>query len=106
MGKYNDRDERRDQYTCARICVEVDLEVVIPEAINLTVVDWSQVKELYYEKSPFKCIFCHGYRYFSRSCKKKVEEEAVKEKGDQWNQVQKIERKWSSYEGNIISKQF
>ena len=26
---------------------------------------------------------------FSRSCKKKVEEEAIKEKGDQWTQVQK-----------------
>ena len=30
LGKYIDRDDHRDQYTCARICVEVDLEVVTP----------------------------------------------------------------------------
>ena len=27
LGKYIDRAERRGQYTCAQICVEVDLEV-------------------------------------------------------------------------------
>ena len=30
LGKYIDRAERSEQYTCARICVEVDLEVGIP----------------------------------------------------------------------------
>ena len=35
LGKYIDRVERRDQYTCVRMCVEVDLEVGLPEAINL-----------------------------------------------------------------------
>ena len=39
LGKYIDRVDRRDQYTCARICVEVDLEVGIPEVINLTIED-------------------------------------------------------------------
>ena len=33
LGKYIDRVDRRVQYTCAKICVEVDLEVGIPEAI-------------------------------------------------------------------------
>ena len=49
MGKYIDRDERRDQYFFARICVGVDLEVGLPEAIKLTVVNWSRVQELDYD---------------------------------------------------------
>ena len=89
LGKYIDKADIRDQYTCTRICVEVDLEVGIPEAINLTIAYWSHVQELDYEQLPFKCIFCHGYGHFSRLCKKKVEEEAIKEKEDQWTQVQK-----------------
>ena len=89
LGKYIDRANQRDQYTCARICVEVDLEVGLLKAINLTVADWSYVQKLDYEQHPFKSIFCHGYGHFSRSCKKKTKEEAVEEKGDQWTQVQK-----------------
>ena len=78
LGKYIDKAIKRDQYTSARICVEVDLEVGLPEAINLKVAYWSHVQELDYEKFPFKCIFCHGYGHFARSCKKKLEEETVK----------------------------
>ena len=89
MGKYIDKADRRDQYISGRICVEVDLKVGLPEAINLTVADWSHMQELDYEQLPFKCRHCHGYDHFARSCKKKVKEEVVKEKGDQWTQVQK-----------------
>ena len=39
LGKYIDRAERKDQFSCARICVEVDLEIGLPEAIQLTVAD-------------------------------------------------------------------
>ena len=102
LGKYIDRVDRRDQYTCAKICVEVDLEVGLPEAINLTIADWTYVQELDYEQLPFKCRFCHGYGHFARSCKKKVEEEAVKEKGDEWIQVQKTK---SANQGNKEKKQ-
>ena len=35
LGKYIDMASTKDQYACARICVEVDLEVGLPEAINL-----------------------------------------------------------------------
>ena len=65
LGKYIDKAERRDQYTCARICVEVDLQVGLPEAIKFTVVDWSHVQELDYEQFPFKCRHCHGYGHFA-----------------------------------------
>ena len=43
LGKNIDREESKDQYSCARICVEVDLEMWFPEAINLTVADWSHI---------------------------------------------------------------
>ena len=72
LGKYIDRAESKDQYACARICVEVDLETGLPEAINLTVVDWWHVQELEYEQLPFKCRHCHGYGHFTKNCKKKV----------------------------------
>jgi hypothetical protein len=39
LRKYIDRAKRRDQYSCARICVEVDLEEGLPKAIKLTVAD-------------------------------------------------------------------
>ena len=67
LGKYTDRAERREQYTCSRFFVEVDLEVGIPEAIKLTVAGWSHVQELDYEQFPFKYRHCHGYGHFSRS---------------------------------------
>ena len=37
----------------------------------------------------FKCRFRHGYGNFSKTCKKKLEEETVQEKGAQWTLVQK-----------------
>ena len=55
LGKYIDRAERGDQYTFAQICVEVDLEVGLPEAIKLSVLGWTHVQELDYEQLPFKC---------------------------------------------------
>ena len=80
----------------------MDLEVGLPEAINLTVAEWSYVQELDYEQLPFKCSFCHGYGHFSRTCKKKIEEELEKEKGDQWTKVQKPN---SAKQGNKVSGQ-
>ena len=82
LGKYIDRVERREQYSCARICVEVGLEVALPKVIKLSIADWLHVQELDYEKLPFKCRHCHGYGNFARSCKHKDEEEAIKEKGE------------------------
>ena len=38
---------------------------------------------------PFKCRFYHGYGNFARTCKKKLEEETIQEKGAQWTLVQK-----------------
>ena len=89
LGKYIDKAERKDQYSCARICIEVDLETGLPKAINLTVADWSHIQELDYEQLPFKCRHCHGYGHFAKNCKKKVEETPVHEKAEQWTLIQK-----------------
>jgi hypothetical protein len=65
LGKYIDRAERKDQYSCARICIEVDLEVGLPKYIQLKVVDWSHIQELDYEQLPFTCRHCHIYKHFT-----------------------------------------
>ena len=49
LGKYIDREDRKYQYSCARICVEVDLDIGLPEGIKLTVIEWSYIQELDYE---------------------------------------------------------
>jgi hypothetical protein len=89
LGKYIDQAARKDQYSCARICVEVDLEEGLPEAINLTVAGWTHVQELDYEQIPFKCRHCHGYGHFAKHCKKKEGEQADNQIGDQWTLVQR-----------------
>ena len=85
--KYIEGEERKDQYSCEIICVEVDLEIGLPEAINIAVANWSYFQELYYEQILFKCRICYGYGHFSRNCKKKSEEDIEREKVDQWTQV-------------------
>jgi hypothetical protein len=89
LGRYIDQAVRKDQYSCARICVEVDLEVGLPEAIKLTAADWTHIQELDYEQLPFKCRHCHGYGHFARHCKKKNAEESENAKANQWITVQK-----------------
>lgn len=89
LGKFIDQAARRDQYSCARICVEVDLEEGLPEAIKLTVAGWTHIQELDYEQLPFKCRHCHGYGHFAKNCKKKAEEQAAKQNEDQWTRVQR-----------------
>jgi hypothetical protein len=89
LGKYIDQATRKDQYSCARICVEVDLEEGLPEAIKLTVVGWTHIQELDYEQLPFKCRHCHGHGHFAKHCKKKAEEQADNTNEDQWTVVQK-----------------
>ena len=37
LGKYIDKAHPKDNYSCARICVELDMEARIPEAIKLAV---------------------------------------------------------------------
>jgi len=74
LGRFLDSTEPKgDQYTCARICVEVNLEKGLPEAIKLTLGEWSHIQELDYEQIPFKCLHCHVYGHFAKRCPKASE---------------------------------
>jgi hypothetical protein len=79
LGKFIDRENNKDQYDCARIYVEVDLEVGIPEAIKINVGSWSHIQKLDYEQLSFKCRGCHEYGHFARNCPKTNEEDKGKE---------------------------
>jgi len=71
LGRFLDSSEPKGgQFTCARICVEVNLEKGLPEAIKLTKGNWSHIQELDYEQIPFKCISCHVYGHFAKNCPK------------------------------------
>jgi hypothetical protein len=87
LGQYIDRADPKDQYSCARICVEVDLEVGLPEAIKLKVGEWQHYQKLDYEQLPFKCRGCHEYDHFQRNCPKNPSKE--KEDGEGWQQPRK-----------------
>ena len=71
LGRFLDSAEPKgDQYTYARICVEVNLEKGLSEALHLTLGEWSHIQELDYEHIPFKCLRCHVYGHFTKSCPK------------------------------------
>jgi hypothetical protein len=71
LGRFLDSVEPKgDQFTCARICVEVNLEKGLPEAIKLSLGEWFHIQELDYEQIPFKCLRCHAYGHFAKSCPK------------------------------------
>ena len=97
LGKYIDMASPKDQYACARICVEVDLEAGLPEAIKLTVGSWSHFQKLDYEQLPFKCRGCHEYGHFIRNCPKKPENQQDKAEG--WQKVSRSKTKHQSGKG-------
>lgn len=83
LGKFIDKANNKDLYDCARICVEVDLEIGLLEAIKIIVGPWTHVQKLDYEQLPFKFQKCHVYGHFARDCPSKSVEEKGKEDG--WN---------------------
>jgi hypothetical protein len=86
LGKYIDRVEPKDGLqACAWICVEVDLEKGLPEAINLTLDKWTYLQQVDYEQLPFKCKICHEYGHFAKHCPKSPPE-TPPEESDQWQQ--------------------
>ena len=87
LGRYIDRVEPRDQYSCVWIYVEVDLEVGLPEAIKLKVSDWHHFQNLDYEQLLFKCRGCHEYGHFQSNCPKNSPTEKAREEG--WQQARK-----------------
>eukprot|EP00253_Pinus_taeda_P033392 PITA_33392 len=99
LRKFIDRENNKDQYEyCARICVEVDLEVGRPEASKIKVGNWIHLQKLDYEQLPFKCRKCHVYDHFARGCPTNEEPDKGKEEG--WNHV-KCTRKTQKQVGPI-----
>ena len=85
LGRYIDKAENKGQYTCARICVEVDLEAGLPEAVKLKVGSWHHYQKLDYEQLPFKCRHYHEHGHFHRNCPKIQ----IPEEGEGWQKVKK-----------------
>ena len=66
-------EPKASMFSCARICVEVDLEKGLPESIMLSIDGWNHLQIVEYEQIHFKCKFCHEYGHFAKSCPKKPE---------------------------------
>jgi hypothetical protein len=71
LGRFIDQVEPRDRLQpCARLCVEVDLEKGLPEAIQLTLDGWSYIQTEDYQQLSFKCKAFHEYGHFAKNCPK------------------------------------
>lgn len=49
LGKFIDKANNKDQYDCAKICVEVDLDIRLLEAIKISIGPWNHVQKLDYQ---------------------------------------------------------
>jgi hypothetical protein len=86
FGKYINRFEPKDHMlSYVKICVEVDVEKGILEAIHLTLYNWLHVHLVDYDQLLFKCnLFCE-YLYFAKECKNNFQEAQLEqENNDQW----------------------
>ena len=71
VERFIDRAKPRDGLqSCTCLCVEVDLEKGLPEAIQLTLYGWSYIQTVDYEQLPFKCKAFHEYVHFTKNCPK------------------------------------
>jgi hypothetical protein len=87
LGKYIDHGEPKDSLqACACICVEVDMEKGLPEAINLSLDGWSYLQQVDYKQFPFKCKICHEYGHFAKRCPKAPVVQPEGEPNEKWKQ--------------------
>ena len=74
-------------FSYAKICVEVDLEKGMSEAINLNMEGWSHLQAVDYERIPFKCKVCDEYGHLAKFCQKKTQLEEGEIPREEWNKV-------------------
>ena len=87
LGHFTDKADNKGQYTYARICVEVNLEVGLLEVVKLTIGEWHHYQKLDYENLPFKCRTCHEHGHFQRNFQKAPAVNKVDEEG--WKEIKK-----------------
>lgn len=63
-------EPKENIFSCARICVEVDVEKGILKAVLISLDNWQHVQELNHEQLPFKCKICHKFEHLAKNCKK------------------------------------
>jgi hypothetical protein len=87
LGRFIDKADTKAHYSCARICVEVDLEAELPEVVKLKVGAWHHFQKLDYEQLSFKCRSCHEYGHFKGTAQRPIRQ--TKEDGEGWKQLKK-----------------
>jgi hypothetical protein len=103
LGRFIDRVEPRDGLqSCARLCVEVDLEKGLPKEIHLILDGWSYIQTVDYEQLPFKCKYCHEYSHFAKSCPKATHEHPKNKAIEQWQQAKR--KKATNKPGNPLQE--
>ena len=74
-------------FSCARICVEFDLEKYLLEAINISMEGWNHMHTIDYDKIPFKCKVCHEYIHFAKFFPKKTRNRIEQNPREGWNKL-------------------
>jgi Pyruvate/2-oxoacid:ferredoxin oxidoreductase delta subunit len=70
-------------FSYVRLCVKVDLEKGLLEAIQLTMDNWKNIQPVNYEQLPFKCKQCHEYGHFTKYCPENIPpEQGQQDKND------------------------
>ena len=62
--------DKENNFSSARICIEMDFSNGLPKPLRLNLDGWSHLQALDYEPVLFKHNFCHKYGHFPKHCPK------------------------------------
>ena len=78
LGLYLAREKpKEDLYSCARICIEVELDKGLLESIQLELEGWTHFQGLDYGQLPFKYSASHFHGNFTKNYQKQKEKHFV-----------------------------
>jgi hypothetical protein len=82
-------------FVCAQICVEVDLEKGLSEAIKLKLDDWTHIQKVYYENSHLNARHVMNMATSPAITKNKPKHVVIEvEPSNDWKQVRKKSNTW------------